>query len=607
MSSTISTIDTDAVHFSQKNEYSDDRALITLKSNLETPAILADRYTFIKQLGRGSQGNVYLAKRHSDGKLAAVKKLRISSVKTWKEYDLFHREAQTLASIHEDCVAEFYEAVETLDEKDPAAYIIQEYIEGRSLSVMLAQGYRFTVRKIFEMAYNLTDLLQRLHEHNPPIIHRDIKPSNIIMKPTQGDTFLPYLIDFGAVSNPQVQAGGSTVAGTYGYMPPEQLVGKPCAASDFYALAAMIVHLLSGVSPADMRIADFRLVIDPHLENIPRPVVSVLHRILEPRVEERLSDPEVLKSIFAEFANDCYAGQDQFLQDNGEIIDDLPNVQCLSSSGNMDIWMALAERIPRRIPVSIIDRIFDLQSVKTQLAEYHKAQDSFSVLVISCILLFVLGFVGLSQVSLMGRGLGIGCWALLGFCIWWGKVHFSSKTKHTTTKESSFQTVKQRIIAYNHQEVRALDEAQRIYQMMACSLHDESINEVMRLLMFGRKTIATIVSFEYVPFDELAYIKSNNELNHNSLKYGDLISIGKAVFLLRYRFNPPDDSLDEDLVHEIVLHSDDGENLEPGSPLPILYYVKDNNKIVSSMPYPLPLVMVEEAPTFFCVKVNEQK
>jgi serine/threonine protein kinase len=103
----------------------------------------------------------------------------------------------------------------------------------------------------------LLDILKQLHAHEPPVIHRDIKPSNILLKALGGDDYEVYLIDFGAVANPQVQGGGSTVAGTFGYMAPEQLTGKPCPASDIYSLAAVAVYLISGRSPADMPMKDF--------------------------------------------------------------------------------------------------------------------------------------------------------------------------------------------------------------------------------------------------------------------------------------------------------------------------------------------------------------
>ena len=230
-------------------------------TEVSTPACLSGKYTFLRPIGHGSQGKVYEAVRQSDGRHVAIKQLLIHSVSSWKEYDLFQREIEVLSKLDMPGVATFYEAVEAMDTANPSAYIVQEYLDGRSLEDMLRGGYRFTMEQIFQIGAKLIALLDRLHHHDPQVIHRDIKPSNIMLKHVGADDFEVYLIDFGAVANPQVQGGGSTVAGTYGYMPPEQLMGRPEPASDVYALAATLVRLLSGEEPDNMQVVDFRLMI----------------------------------------------------------------------------------------------------------------------------------------------------------------------------------------------------------------------------------------------------------------------------------------------------------------------------------------------------------
>ena len=135
---------------------------------IETPPELADRFSFVRELGRGTQGRVYEAIRLQDNQRVAIKKLNIDSIQTWKEYDLFMREAETLKSIQLPGIAHFYEALEFLEIEHPAAYIIQEYIAGRSLSEMNASGYRFSMQRVFEVAERLVVILKELHHHDPP-------------------------------------------------------------------------------------------------------------------------------------------------------------------------------------------------------------------------------------------------------------------------------------------------------------------------------------------------------------------------------------------------------------------------------------------------------
>lgn len=78
-----------------------------------------------------------------------------------------------------------------------------------------------------------------MHAHAlGPIPHRDLKPSNIMLD-SAGRVFL---IDFGLARDlPGTQLSQhSDWGGTYGYMPPEQLRGKPETRSDTYALGATL-------------------------------------------------------------------------------------------------------------------------------------------------------------------------------------------------------------------------------------------------------------------------------------------------------------------------------------------------------------------------------
>ncbi len=95
-----------------------------------------------------------------------------------------------------------------------------------------------------------------LHQLNPPVLHRDIKPSNLIL----GEDEQVYLVDFGAVQDSAVKEGGTfTVVGTYGYTAIEQFGGRAVTASDLYALGATLIHLLTGIAPADLPQKDLRI------------------------------------------------------------------------------------------------------------------------------------------------------------------------------------------------------------------------------------------------------------------------------------------------------------------------------------------------------------
>jgi serine/threonine protein kinase len=93
-----------------------------------------------------------------------------------------------------------------------------------------------------------------LHARVPPVLHRDIKPANVILRPDGA----PALVDFGAVRTVfrTAEEGGSTVVGTFGYMPFEQYMGQASPASDLYALGATLLHLITGRGPSEFATGD---------------------------------------------------------------------------------------------------------------------------------------------------------------------------------------------------------------------------------------------------------------------------------------------------------------------------------------------------------------
>ena len=123
--------------------------------------------------------------------------------------------------------------------------LVLEYIEADSLSKI---GH-LNPTQIKTIAISLLEILVYLQQQIPPIIHRDIKPDNILID----DQFNAYLIDlgFGRVGIEEV-SGSSTVKGTLGFMPPEQLSGKLTKSSDLYSLGVTLFGQIKGLSAIEM-------------------------------------------------------------------------------------------------------------------------------------------------------------------------------------------------------------------------------------------------------------------------------------------------------------------------------------------------------------------
>ena len=561
-----------AIASAQKSEPKSQKAVIT-------PPSLCDRYSFEQIIGRGSQGTIYRAKRLKDGTQVAVKQLNVHSVKTWKEYELFHREASVLESLDIRGIARFYEAIDCLEDEPPCSYIVQEWIKGKSVQQMLNEGHRFTMTEVYDILIQTLEILKKLHSHEPPIIHRDIKPSNLMLTPTEtNSSYRVTLIDFGAVANPQVQGGGSTMAGTYGYMPPEQLMGAPTPACDVYALAAVGVQLFTGIAPANLPTKDFTLLFEPEMQSKPHELVSLLRQMLNPKAEDRLTDIQAIINRLEQFKNGNYSN-DQIATKNTHTLgidyeEKLHELTSVFEPGAIELWKDLPDVSPRFVPFAYqqqLKNVTGLIPAELRLQIYkHTIKQNWSVLYHKYIRPACIAIIVFILCFLMFRFCG---WTESIDLIFWGIILSLLFTFIITLI----------ILDATHPNDKKTTWAKT---KLPLNESDYSIysSQILKLIEKGRKTIATIIDIQYVPFPDDWVIAHSNprEIPLESLQ-------PHPKFVIRYRFNPPDDLREEDIIHEYTTH--DLPNEKPGDLLPILYYIisLEERDIVYSMPYPIPL------------------
>lgn len=272
-----------------------------------TPPVLAKEFRIIRLLGEGAMGKTFVARNLLSGELVAIKTLKLAQSENLKSFELFKREAEVMSSIQVQGVPRFYKSIVS-DNMGGECYIVQEYIEAPSLQSYLDMGRTFSEGETIFMLKQLAMILYSLHTaYVPPIIHRDIKPSNILCKleEIEAQDGQVYLIDFGAVANPQHKSGGSTVAGTYGYMAPEQMLGECTTISDLYAVGATALHMLTGISPVNMESDVFRLkfedALDQYAPNTSESMRALLGKLLEPKPELRLQSADKLMDDLSHF------------------------------------------------------------------------------------------------------------------------------------------------------------------------------------------------------------------------------------------------------------------------------------------------------------------
>lgn len=157
--------------------------------------------------------------------------------------------------------------------------IVTEYINGINLQSYLEQRGRVTVSEVINFLTQMADALLNAHANN--IIHRDIKLSNILVT---GDYQNPrfVLVDFGISRMSEGIQTIKRIGGTYYYMAPEQLRGRPCEQSDLWALGVCAYTLITGIRPFEVKVEEefFKKI----LFSIPQPPSEILEKI-EPEFE----------------------------------------------------------------------------------------------------------------------------------------------------------------------------------------------------------------------------------------------------------------------------------------------------------------------------------
>ena len=245
-------------------------------------ALLKERYRLEERIGRGSSGFTWRGWDDRKGRAVAIKEVSLKRLRGVKEWELFEREARVLESLKMVGVPEFEEMFTREEPRRVEVYLVMEWVEARPLS--LEEGW--SEEEVLGFLESMVEVLKELGSHHPGVVHRDIKPSNVLGE--RGGPF--WLIDFGATARLRnATLPGSTVAGSYGYMAPEQLRGESSSASDVYGLGATAVALLAGREADELIDHRGRLSWSEEVQ-VSRPLEALLESMLEVDPGRRLHD-----------------------------------------------------------------------------------------------------------------------------------------------------------------------------------------------------------------------------------------------------------------------------------------------------------------------------
>ena len=206
-------------------------------------------------LGSGGMGDVYRARDTRLGRDVAIKVVADAFLADPDRLARLEREARVLATLNHPHIGAIY----GLEEAEGVRALVLELVEGATLGERLALG-RLPIHEGLTVARQIAEALEAAHERR--IIHRDLKPANIILQGPADDINVKVL-DFGLAKVFSTEGAGhdvspmplhtvqetreGVIAGTAGYMSPEQARGKAVdKRTDIWAFGCVLYEILTG-------------------------------------------------------------------------------------------------------------------------------------------------------------------------------------------------------------------------------------------------------------------------------------------------------------------------------------------------------------------------
>jgi serine/threonine protein kinase/Flp pilus assembly protein TadD len=214
-----------------------------------TPPIGAtSRFEILESLGRGGMGELYKARDTRLDRLVALKFIPEDPILDYAAVERFELEARAAAAINHPNVCTIYDT----GILDGRPFLAMELLEGLTLQRRLQSG-PIPIDPFLDWAIQLADGLDAAHKLG--IVHRDLKPANLFLTTRDQAKILDFglaILRDGGHETPSGdsssdQGGTYAVAGTLGYMSPEQNRGEPIdTRSDLFSLGAVLYEMATG-------------------------------------------------------------------------------------------------------------------------------------------------------------------------------------------------------------------------------------------------------------------------------------------------------------------------------------------------------------------------
>ena len=239
------------------------------------------RFEIVRELGRGAQSVVYLARDPHLQRQVAIKTLHFARPDAQQNSQLL-AEARMVSQLRHPNIVPIFEAAEEQGD----LYLVFQLVPGRNLAEHLQITGALPPARAIPIMLAILDAVA--HAHAAGIIHRDLKPSNILID----DDGVARVMDFGIAARAEARStDGGQLTGTPAYMAPEYISERTSSErSDLFAAGLVFYELLAGrraLAGSDVQQVMRRIVSDDirlpaeTISLLDERLVHLVHRALE--------------------------------------------------------------------------------------------------------------------------------------------------------------------------------------------------------------------------------------------------------------------------------------------------------------------------------------
>ncbi|WP_294996414.1 serine/threonine protein kinase [Sulfuritalea sp.] len=261
------------------------------------------RFDIVRELGRGAQNVVYLARDPQLLREVAIKTLHFTRPDPEQNQTLL-AEARAISQLRHPNLVPVFEA----GEEGGDLYLVFEYVAGKTLEKSIREAGKLTASKAASIVGQVLDAIAEAHRHG--IVHRDLKPSNILVD----DQGRPRVMDFGIAAEVAAKEDGQAgYTGTPSYMAPEYIMERRIGPqADVFAAGLVLFEMIYGrraVAGRDVYQVMFRLA-NEDIE-IPRDgdadvddrIATILHTATARDPDARYPSAEAFRQAIDGFLN----------------------------------------------------------------------------------------------------------------------------------------------------------------------------------------------------------------------------------------------------------------------------------------------------------------